>query len=552
MKTSGSRAAIAGAGLLAWLLSAPIAGQQTASIAGRVVDDRGAPVPGARVGVVRGDAWDRTSVTTSADADGRFVLDNLPAATYTLALSKPGHANTAFGRAFYGAAATGIPLRDGERREVTARLPRSAVIAGVIRGDHGAPEPGVRVWAQQWVLLRNQRPSLRTVGRSNPTNSRGEYRIWDLAPGRYIITAESSSARVQIADMRALDQEFRRPPRHYPGVNDPALAQPVSVGPGEDVPGIDISLATEPAGTLVVDVVNPTSMVPTSPATVAWHAASGDESQGDYRRQADAASDGRFVMRAVPAGQHVVTARANLRGERGRMSTSLWAAVPVSTTAGTDEITLTLEPGATIAGRILSRDDPRDLDIRSIGPAFLPVGISPWGDRFSQTTSRSLDSHFEVTMPPGEYRLEVHGLPAGWIALEAIVNGRDMLDGTVVVRPGERIESMVIVVSHRPASAAGTVVNADGSPAYLDLVVMFPTRHDLRRVASRWIRVTQPDLDGRYALDDLPPGEYFVLAAPIDWNPALEPERLRELEAMARSIRLPAGEQVQFALPGGR
>ena len=225
------------------------------------------------------------------------------------------------------------------------------------------------------MLVNNQR-ALLNAGHSIATNSRGEYRIWNLPAGRYFVTAIPPTARVQIADMRAPDRELRRPPRYYPGVNDLALAQTISVSPGVEIPGIDIGLATEPAGTFVVDVVNPTAMA-TSNVDVAWHPPEVDASDGVSARRADEAPDGRFVMRAVPVGRHIVTARANVRGS------------------------------------------------------------------------------------PGQH---------------------------------------------------------------------------------------PPPLDGRYAFDDLPPGAYFVIAAPIDWNPALETDRLQELEPTAPRITLRAGEEGRLDL----
>jgi hypothetical protein len=227
----------------------------------------------------------------------------------------------------------------------------------------------------------------------------------------------------------------------------------------------------------------------------------------------------------------------------------LWAWVPIAAGAGTDEITLTLAPGASVAGRILSRDNPAQLDIGRIRPALIAID-SPFGEqRFTESGDRELSGHFEIAgLPPGEFRVELSGLPPGWIPVEAIVDDRDVLDRALVVRSGERIDSMVIVLSNRPASVAGTVTGADDAPACLDPVVVFPVDRARRGPASRWIRLAQPDVDGRYEVRDLPPGEYFIAAAPIDWNPALEPDRLLEIEALARRTRLPAGEPVQLDL----
>jgi hypothetical protein len=72
-----------------------------------------------------------------------------------------------------------------------------------------------------------------------------------------------------------------------------------------------------------------------------------------------------------------------------------------------------------------------------------------------------------------------------------------------------------------------------------------------RYAGSRWIAVTQPDIDGRYQLAGVPPGEYLVVAAPIGWHPMQEPERLAELEPLARRVELTLDGPATLALVGG-
>jgi iron complex outermembrane receptor protein len=100
--------------LLAFLVGLgilPAAHAQSARVQGTVVAAEGEPVPNANVVLTRAD--DRTRLNgVSADADGAFVLRDLSAGTYRLAVSAVGYAKTR----------RELTLEAGARRRVTIRL----------------------------------------------------------------------------------------------------------------------------------------------------------------------------------------------------------------------------------------------------------------------------------------------------------------------------------------------------------------------------------------------------------------------------------------------
>ncbi|MCY3842429.1 MAG: carboxypeptidase-like regulatory domain-containing protein, partial [Acidobacteria bacterium] len=71
---------LAGIVLLAFLGSAPLAAAQSGRVAGDVVDETGGALPGATVTLI-GPGLARVVQT---DGAGAFILDGLPAGTYTL------------------------------------------------------------------------------------------------------------------------------------------------------------------------------------------------------------------------------------------------------------------------------------------------------------------------------------------------------------------------------------------------------------------------------------------------------------------------------------
>jgi hypothetical protein len=89
----------------------------------------------------------------------------------------------------------------------------------------------------------------------------GQYRIADLAPGKYYVQATTRIASSDGDDPNVvvIDHSAKSagPPKAllptlYPGVLDPALARIVEVGPGALVTGIDIPLVRSPTFRVVI------------------------------------------------------------------------------------------------------------------------------------------------------------------------------------------------------------------------------------------------------------------------------------------------------------
>ena len=64
--------------------------------------------------------------------DGTFAFEGLPAGRYAVSAAKDGYVTANYGAPWQGGQGQRIPLRDGEVRKISIRLPRGAVIAGTI------------------------------------------------------------------------------------------------------------------------------------------------------------------------------------------------------------------------------------------------------------------------------------------------------------------------------------------------------------------------------------------------------------------------------------
>src|SRR5262249_14288266 len=100
----------------------------SASVEGVVLDDRGAPLAGARIVVGDGEACPAS--TTSA-ADGRFRLDGFPV-DGSLTCSAPGRAPVTLGPRIAGSTALEFRLAPGGRVHGVVRGPVGAVVEGAV------------------------------------------------------------------------------------------------------------------------------------------------------------------------------------------------------------------------------------------------------------------------------------------------------------------------------------------------------------------------------------------------------------------------------------
>jgi hypothetical protein len=175
-----------------------IAMTRASAVAGRVTDERGNAITGARVVVYRwrwegGRRWlaqEATPVIDQTDDLGEFRLFDIPPGTYLVGVSTVNPFGAGAFDAYYpgvysSSAAEPVVLRAGEERSdlvVTLVRPRLASISGVVRAPGGLPPGTHSVYAALdnssnagWVFSAGVRPD-------------GSYALTPMLPGEYVLS----------------------------------------------------------------------------------------------------------------------------------------------------------------------------------------------------------------------------------------------------------------------------------------------------------------------------------------------------------------------------
>lgn len=321
--------------------------QGSASVEGAVV--RAGSVPPAlvaRARVVLSSIPDRANPspiltrTVATDDSGHFLLRDIPPGIYNLMATRDG----------YSRATTTIGLDATQfLTGVALELTPTSAISGRIRNRAGTPVANVSVQAQRYSYREGRR--ILTPVQTVLTNDLGEFRLYYLTPGRYVVSAKpdagpvlaqgaanTTNMRVSVLpgtpaigtpvgsesnlSVSATVGEFLSvglvPASltgaayvsiYFPGTMDATAATPIDLKAGEDFAAADFIVSEVRAARVTGKIVNGVTGEPAS-GTVAVMLMSRDTNSTGFppRQTGTVAADGTFEFRAVPPGSYDVIA----------------------------------------------------------------------------------------------------------------------------------------------------------------------------------------------------------------------------------------------------
>jgi carboxypeptidase family protein len=506
----------------------------TAAIRGRVVAaDTGQPLRRAVIQISQIDTSsgvplaNRVNRLASTDRDGTYEFTSLPAGRYNLIAMKAAFVRMAWGQEPAGTAGKPLDVLAGERVDhVDFALPRGGVITGRIVDESGEPLSGVRVSAVRAATVNGARQLGPTAGSS--TNDLGEFRIFGIAPGQYLVQALWQ--RFGGGDPSSVDRTGY-PLTFFPGTLSESEAQRFTVAAGRTIGDLVMTMSALKTARVEGQVVDSRGRPAGGVMLEMLSTVSGNNTMSS----SPVRPDGTFVLASLAPGDYVL--RTQPTPEHNE------AALTKLTLSPGDEVKdlrLVMMPPGTISGRVVI--DP------SMAPpaaalsmiAWLDAQPMPGGARPARVND---DLTFEVVAWPGRNRVDALNLPPGWAVRTVRRDSVDVIDDGIEVAPGQTITGVDVELTTKIAVLSGAVTNARGEPAKDCSLVLFPTDSARWKVGSRYLRVARSDQDGRFKMAGVPPSDYYVVAVdkvePAQWSDA---RFLEKMAPAARHVAIAEGE----------
>jgi len=447
-----------------------------------------------RVGAI--DRRDTKTVVTGGD--GRFDLKDLPAGRYLISGAKGGYITAQYGQQRSFTQGTPVEVRRAETVDVTLDLPYGASIEGVVFDEYGEPVADAVMMSLRNRYAGGQR-RLAPVGRVLTTNDRGEFRLFGLPPGAYILSALPNST--QSADDGGNRSGFA--PSYFPGTTDVAFADAILLEPGEQKAGVTLVLATVKTVSVSGVALDRGGAPLNGGVVVALSWAGGLPLPA---ASTSISAQGTFAFEGLPPGRFTLNATSNAAPVAG---------VPVEVaTTGIDTtlgdvhgIRLTVPKLSQIAGRIRSLQGATNLQgvqvrLRSFEPADLT-------DASTLLAVRD-DGSFAGEVRPGRLFLDVPVGARPNFVVRVLHNGNDVTDAGLLVTEDEPAQDIEVTITDRPSVVTGTLTDTRDPRDFV--AVIFARQTEKWHLRSRFIAAARSNESGRFELRGLPPGEYLGVA----------------------------------------
>jgi len=522
------------------------------SVTGRViVSGTTEPIAEAEVAIVTPDGL----LETTTDVSGRFALANVPAGRQTVVIRADGF--------FVESTTPNTPVATRAEVPVTVAasaapvaipnvsMVRSGTISGKVVDPQGRPLPFIRVQAFHPDAKALNSGVVPDVA-NRMTDDRGEYRMFFVPPGEYVIRAQVQGGRPagpvpsRPGEMEVLVSTL------FPNTTDAAQANKVIVKSGEEVRGIDISVKMEvvivpppdqnpkPTGGfkisgVVVDGVLP--IVGTAALMLGTETGPGDPQV--VGSVIIGGTPGAFEIPSIPPGKYDLFARMpHATGSPGPGGgVQAWGRTTVEVVdRDVENIRFVLHPSQDVPG-IVKIDG-------KLAPegGTLKIGLSATGTAGRLGNYRGIldrmqppDASGKVTIPraaEGNYQVFIQGTDNLFID--------DVRQGdTSILTAGINVRNATpapfeVLLSSGGGSVDGVVSSSDKSPMGGATVLLVPADKQLLALN----KTTTAGADGKYAFHGVRPGEYKVFAAPPGALPpgGLTSELLSRIEPRGTSV----------------
>jgi hypothetical protein len=456
---------------------------------------------------------------------------------------------TQFGQKRANQPGQSIDVADGQTVEsVDVLLPRAAVVAGQLLDQRGDPVIGAAVQIVRQQFVEGRRQLVAAAADADLTDERGQFRIYGIPPGTYVLAATMSRPR-------RVDQSDEIMPvgiggvggttMFYPGTPAVSMAQPLVLAAAQDMTGLAFAWPAPRLAT-ISGIVRTVEGQPPAAARVSIDqpmafAPNGMSSAGFVLRP-----DGTFAIPDLPPGTYTLITQSRDDQDVG--------AVAVVALDGADQrVTMVLRKGAVLRGKVAFDTGAPPANVRptssmvSASRGTNPDALPPSGKRVMNE-----DWTFEVGGLTGSRWLDTRP-PAGW-GLKSIRRGSaDVTDVPLNFDSGD-IEGVEILFTAKLTGVSIGVHDRDGRSTADATVVLFPEDR-AKWGMVRYAAALRPNQSGRFLKRGLPAGRYLAAAIEfLDAGDETNPAALEKLQVSATRLTLTDGDtrELELTLSTGR
>jgi hypothetical protein len=499
-----------------------------ARIAGTVVrEGPDEPLRKARVSLAPKDQQGEKVFDAVTAANGKFVFDELVPGTYDLVVRHDGYVPKSYGQDSAGHGSATLKLAAGQKMEdLIFRLQKCAVITGRVVDEDGDPVADVAVAA---VLRSSYRGKERSMTLQEvQTNDLGEYRLFDLLPGRYFVCASPQYVKVLTKSQTGKEQSTEGyAVTCYPAAVDSSHASVIELKGGDEIPGLDITLLHNRTykirGTLT-DLSGNSDAADYGVNAMPRNELTGRSMgiQGVFNPK-----DRSFeIPELVPGTYELMAIKFN-----SARPDQAFATVEIID-ADLDSVKIVMKPGADLRGRIA-------MEGNTALPPTVKITLYPHSEERTMWhgARARADGSFELpNVHDGSFAIVAASDCKECFLKSAKLNGVDLLDKGLQIA-GAVGQPLELVYSSRGGTVDGTVTKDDDLPAVGAMVELVPDPAH-REWSGRYKQGTT-DQYGRFAIRGVAPGSYSAFAFKgIAGTDLEDPDFIKPFEAQGKSVEI--------------
>lgn len=439
--------------------------------------------------------------------DGRFLFKDVQPGSYMLFAERSGFVRQSYGAADAMSPGIPIPLAAGDHKtDITFKLMPQSVIAGTVTDEEGEPVERAMIQVARAGTMGGQP---RPVSGSN-TDDRGQFRVANLAAGRYTVMAQRQS--FGLAAPPSSSKPGQRPTDYvatfYPGVPNIESATPVEVASGQEVSGINFQIRKAPVYYVRGKVANQTggnleriqlSLRPRAKPGAAFNPMMMRMGGGGPLKP-----DGTFELTTQPGSLELIAVQSESRYQ------TMLGRVPVDV-GGDDvnDVILTLLPPAKVSG-VIKTDGTPPTPATGVRVMLVPAdsGIF-FGGQPEQTRD---DGSFTLDSVGREhYRLNLMNMPEGTYVRSILMGGQELVDKGLDLTNLGTEATVEVFLSPKAGTVTGVVKDGD-KPVSGKTVTLMPTAKEFG--VANLIQNGISDQQGVYTIKNVSPGDYLLLAWP--------------------------------------